>query len=422
MLYFPILGNVWEEKRMAGPLDGIRILEWAMWHNGPAAGYMLGELGAEVIKIEHPVQGDATRGVSTMSGAPMFLPGGRSILFEVANRSKKSITVNLQTEKGREVVYRLVEKSDVFFTNFRQKVARKLKLDYPDLARINPKLIYAYNTGNGLKGEESELRAFDQLAQARTGMMWAIGDRDLEEPQVVQGAIMDQTGATMLAFAIVSALLARERQGIGQQVDVSLLGSAIHLQTVNIHAAMWQGRAIPRHSRNRARNAMDNHYRCADGKWIRFGESQSDRFWVEFCDALGVEGLVHDQRFDTSERRRANFAEMVPLLDKIFAGKPRAEWFRIFKEKHCQFAWGPINATEDVANDPQVLINDYIVEYEHPTMGRVKTVSLPIHFEKTPVAIQCPPPEFGQHTEEVLLDVAGYSWEEIAQMRADGVL
>lgn len=406
----------------SGPLDGIRCLEWAMWHNGPAAGYMLAELGAEVIKIEHPVQGDATRGVSTLSGASAFLPGGRTILFEVGNRSKKGITLNLQTEKGREVAYRLIEKSDVFYTNYRQKVARKLKMDYPDLSRINPKLIYAYNTGNGLKGEESELRAFDQLAQARTGLMWEAGDRDVEGPQMVQGAILDQNGATMLAFAILAALVARERQGIGQQVDVSLLGSAIHLQTINIHSAMWQGRAIPRHSRERCRNPMDNHYRCGDGLWIRFGESQSERFWEEFCNAIGADCLIHDNRFDTTEKRRNNYGELIPLLDKIFSGKPRAEWMGIFTAKDCQFARGPVNTAEDVPNDPQVLINDYIVEYDHPTMGRVKTVSLPIHFEKTPVAIKCPAPEFGQHTEEILLDVAGYSWDEIAQMRADGVL
>lgn len=404
------------------PLQGVRVIEWAMWHNGPAAGYMLGDLGAEVIKIEHPVEGDAARGVATMSGAPMFLPGGRSTVFEGANRSKKSITLNLQTEKGREAAYRLVEKSDVFFTNFRQSVTRKLKLDYPDLSRINPRIIYAYNTGYGLKGEDAELRAFDQLAQARTGMMWAAGDRDLQEPQIVQGAVMDQNGATMLAFAIVTALLVRERQGIGQQIDVSLFGSAIHLQAVNINTSIWQGRAIPRHSRSRSRNALDNHYRCADGQWLRLAESQSDRFWLEFCNAMGAEGLSQDPRFATSEGRRLNYAELVPVLDKVFASKPRDEWLRLFKEKACQFARGPVNAIEDLANDPQALVNDYIVEFDHPTMGRVKTVNLPIHFEKTPVAIQCPPPEFGQNTEEVLLEVAGYSWEEIAQMRADGIL
>lgn len=404
------------------PLEGVRVIEWAMWHNGPAAGYILGDLGAEVIKIEHPKEGDASRGVATLSGAPAFLAGGRTTPFESANRSKKSITVNLQTEKGREAVYRLVEKSDVFFTNFRPFVAQKLKLDYPDLSRINPRIIYAYNTGYGIKGEDAELRAFDQLAQARTGMMWAVGDRDGDQPQMVQGAILDQTGATMLAFGIVTALLVRERQGIGQRLDVSLFGSAIHLQAVNVNTAIWQGRAIPRHSRDRCRNPLDNHYRCGDGKWLRIAESQSDRFWPEVANALGAEGLTEDPRFSTSEGRRLHFAELIPLLDKVFASRPRDEWLKIFKDKHCQFARGPVNTTEDLINDPQALANDYIVEYDHPTMGRVKTVGIPITFEKTPMAVKSPPPEFGEHTEEVLTEVAGYSWEEVAQMRADGVL
>ncbi|MBI4287594.1 MAG: CoA transferase [Chloroflexi bacterium] len=404
------------------PLEGVRVVEWAVWQNGPAAGYMLGDLGAEVIKIEHPRESDPARGVATLSGADAFLPGRRSTPFENANRSKKSITLDLQTEKGREVVHRLVEKSDIFFTNYRPFVARKLKLDYPDLVQVNPRLIYAYNTGFGLKGEDSELRAFDQLAQARTGLMWAAGDRDFEQPVTVQGALMDQIGATMLAFALVTALLVRERQGISQCLDVSLYGSSLHLQALNLNATVWQGRPIPRHSRDRCRNPLDNHYKCADGQWLRFAESQSDRFWPEFANALAAEGLAGDPRFNTNEGRRQNFAELIPLLDRIFAGKPRDEWLRIFKQKGCQFARGPVLKAEEVVNDPQALVNDYIVEYDHPTMGRVKTVGLPMHFDKTPARIQNAPPEFGQHTEEVLLDVAGYSWEEIARMRAEGVL
>lgn len=405
-----------------GPLDGIRVMEWAMWHNGPAAGYILGDLGADVIKIEHPIQGDASRGIAYVADAAAFLPGGRSGMFEASNRSKKSITVNLQTEKGREVAYRLVEKCDVFFTNFRQSVARKLKMDYPDLCRVNPRLIYAFNTGYGPKGQDSELRTFDQQVQARSGMMWAAGDRDLTEPQIVQGAMVDQNGATMLAFAIVTALLVRERLGISQRVDVSLFGSAIHLQVANIATALWFGRAIPRHSRKRARNAMSNHYCCADGQWLRITESQSDRFWGEFVNALGVQDLVHDPRFATAEGRRLNYAQLIPVMDKIFATRPRDEWLRLFRDKGCEFARGPVNTAEDLATDPQALLNGYIVEFDHPTMGRAKTVGLPMLFEKTPAAIKSAAPEFGQHTEEVLQELGGYSWEEIARFREQGII
>jgi crotonobetainyl-CoA:carnitine CoA-transferase CaiB-like acyl-CoA transferase len=383
---------------------------------------MLGDLGAEVIKIEHPVEGDATRGLATISGAPAFLPGGRTTMFEGANRNKKSITLNLQTEEGKEVVYRLVKKCDVFATNFRKVVAQRLGMGYANLSQYNPQLIYAITTGWGSQGEDSEQRVFDQLVQARSGLMWAAGDRDHPEPQLVQGAVIDQMGATMFAYGILAALLARERYGMGQEIEASLFGSAIHLQAVNVNTVAWQGRAIPRHSRTRARNPMDNHYRCRDGKWLRLAEVQADRFWKEFCETLGMAHLETEPRFATSEVRRQYNEELIEVLDGVFATRDRDEWLKAFTDRGCRFARAPITTMEDVLDDPQALANDYVVEFDHPTMGRVKTAGFPVKLSHTPMAIQSPAPEFGQHTEEVLQELGGYSWEEISEFRSRGVI
>ena len=404
------------------PLSGMRVLEWSLFHNGPAAGSMLGDLGAEVIKIEHPVEGDATRGIATISGAPAFLPGGRTTLFEGANRNKKGITLNLQSEEGREVAYRLVAKCDVFATNFRRSVAQRLGLDYASLSKHNPKLIYGIALGWGGLGADSDQRVFDQLVQARSGLMWAAGDRDNPEPQMVQGAVVDQMGATMFAYGILSALLARERYGIGQEVEASLLGSALHLQAVNVNTVAWQGRAAPRHSRTRARNPMDNHYRCRDDKWLRLAEIQSDRFWNEFCEALEAPHLATEPCFATMEDRRQSHQKLVSILDGIFTARDRDDWLKTFTERGCRFARAPINTMEDALEDPQALVNEYVVDFDHPTMGRVKTIGFPVKLSSSPLTIKSSAPEFGQHTEEVLQDLGGYSWEEISGMRSRGVL
>jgi len=411
-----------EEVIMAGPLAGIRVLEWAVFHNGPAAGYMLGDLGAEVIKIEEPVRGDPWRGVESLAGAAMSLPGGLNVAFEVANRSKKSITLDLKREEGREILYRLVSKCDVFFTNFSRDVARRLKVDYETLSQYNPGLIYAVASGLGTRGPEANKRSFDPIAQARSGIMWVVGDRDHKEPFQIVGQILDQMGATMLAYGIMAALLARERQGVGQEIEVSLLGSAIHLQVINTTTALLRGRGQARHSRRRCRNPLANHYRCADDKWLILAEIQSDRFWHNFCQAIGKPELEKDPRFENALKRRDNCQELNGILEEVFATRPRDEWLRILEEKGGGIACAAVVTPEELGSDPQVLENEYIVDFDHEILGRVKLVGCPVRFSRTPARISSRPPAFGEHTEEVLLELGGYSWEEIAGFREKGII
>lgn len=403
-------------------LSGVRILEWVQFMNGSA--FMLGDLGAEVIHIEDRVKGDASRGISAMWGDSILLPGGRNIVFEGSNRSKKSITLNLKTEKGREVLYRLVANSQVFVHNFRQSVAEKLKADYATLSKYNPKLIYVVASGLGVKGPYKDFRAFDPLTQAMSGLMWIMGDRDDPEPVQVTGAVNDSLGAAMTSYAILAALLAKERLGIGQEVHVSQLGSALMCLVGNqVNNTLWLGHPMARHSRKRARNPLANHYKCADGKWIMLAEAQSDRFWHEFCEVLNLGEAEQDPCFASALKRRENYAALTEILEKAFASKPRDEWSNIFLKRKVRFAWAPILNLNDVVNHPQAIENGYVIEnYNHPTLGKTKVLGYPVSFTKTPVSYDVPAPEFGQHTEEVLMEVGGYSWEEVEQMRRDEII
>ena len=409
---------------MPRPLEGIRVIEWAGFHNGPAAGYMLGDLGAEVIKIEEPVRGDPARGMTQMYGDVMSLPGGRLVGFELANRNKKGIALDLTKEKGKEILYRLVEKSDVFFTNYyRNGILKRLGVDYDTLVKFNPRLIYAINSSYGLEGPMRNQRGFDTIAQARSGLMFAMGDRDMPEPVQAVGAPCDQTGATMLAFAILAALLARERLGIAQKVEVSLLGSSLHLQAIGINVTLLRQRPYARHSQKRSRNPLANHYRCADRKWLMLAEPQADRFWSEFCQIMGLEKLEQDPRFAAAlGGRREHYAELIEILNQTFATQTRDEWLARFDKMGAQFAYSPVYDYSEVVADPQVLQNEYLVDFEHPTLGALKAVNCPIKFHKTPAGPRSEAPELGQHTEEVLVDLLGYTWEAIATLKETGVI
>jgi len=406
---------------MSGPLDGIHALNWSQF-TPSSAGYFLGDLGADVIKIEHPVQGDAYRGMGRMYGEAMDFAAGRHAGFEAVNRSQRSMTLDLKQDTGREILYRLVRDADVFITNYTDEVARKLRADYATLSRENPRLIYAASSTYGPSGAWAGRRGFDQTAQAYSGMMFAMGERDLREPVQAVGGLADQMGATVLALGILAALLARERTGVGQQINTSLLGSALHLQAIGVTVASLRGKGWSQHARTRTKNPLTNHYRCGDGKWLLFSEIQADRFWPEFCRALGLDALIDNPNFATAMGGRRDHAEeLIGILDETLASKPRDAWVRHFDELRAPFSYAPVNDYADVLSDPQVLENDYVVSFDHPAVGEVKLMGYPVRFEKTPARIAREAPEFGQHTEEVLQEL-GFSWEEIAALREEGVV
>ncbi len=403
---------------MPMPLDGIRVIDWTIWQQGPVATSMLGDLGAEVIKIEDRVTGDPGRGILAMNG--IDLADRPNFYFEANNRNKKSLTLDLKKPEAREIVYRLAERADVFVQNFRKGVAERLGFGAASLRERNPRLIYANATGYGPEGPESGEPSFDHLGLARSGIMYAAGEPH-HPPLAIAGGIADQMGAIVLAYGVLAALLARERHGVGQVVDASHLGSMMALQGLSISALLMMGAPMQRADRSRTGNPLWNHYRCADDRWLALAMLQADRYWADFCDALGRPELAADERFADLRSRAAHAAACIAILDEVFASKPREEWMRILREHPGDFIFTPVNRVEDLPADPQVRANDYVIEVDHPNHGPVRMLGLPVRLSETPGGVRAPAPEFGQHTEEILLDL-GYGWEEIAAFREKEVI
>jgi crotonobetainyl-CoA:carnitine CoA-transferase CaiB-like acyl-CoA transferase len=401
------------------PLEGIRVVDWTIWQQGPIASAMLGDLGAEVIKIEAREGGDPGRGLLRMSGLDL---GGRpNFYFEANNRNKKSLVLDLKKPEARGVVERLVARSDVFVQNFRQGVAARVGLDYEALRRHNPRLVYASASGYGPEGPESGEPSFDHLGLARSGIMLAAGEPEMP-PLAIAGGVADQMGGILLAYGVLAALLARERLGVGQQVDASHLGSMTWLQGLSVSSKLMMGFAIPRQARSRAGNPLWNHYRCQDGRWIALAMLQPDRYWGDFCRAVGRPDLVSDPRFENLRVRGQNAAACVEVLDGVFATRPRDEWLRVLHESPGDFVFTVVNAVDDLPDDPQVRANRYVVDFEHPQHGPTRVLGIPVGLSETPGSVRLPAPEHGQHTEEILTGLLGYSWDEVTALREHGVI
>jgi crotonobetainyl-CoA:carnitine CoA-transferase CaiB-like acyl-CoA transferase len=401
------------------PLDGIRVLDWTIWQQGPICSAMLGDLGAEVIKIEQRGVGDPGRALGAVGGQEA--KGRPNWYFEANNRNKKSITLDLKKPEGREVVYELVRHSDVFVQNFRKGVADRLGFDYATLREQNPKLIYGSATGYGPDGPDSGEPSFDHLGLARSGMMLAAGEPDMP-PLGVAGGIADQMGGIMLAYGLMSALLARERHGVGQEVNASHLGSMAFLQGLSLSMKLMAGVAFPRTFRKRSWNALWNHYRCADDRWIALAMLQADRYWADLTRAIGLPELADDERFRDQGARARNAEACVALLDQAFASRPRDEWVRTLREDPGDFIFTVVNSVDDLPDDPQMLANGYLSEIDHPQHGPTRMVGMPISLGETPGSIRAPAPELGQHTEEVLIDVLGWDWDRIGALREKEVI
>lgn len=378
---------------------------------------ILADLGADVIKIEERVGGDPGRGVLRAAGVDVSsLP---NFYFEAHNRGKRSIALDLKKPEAREIVCALADKADVFVQNFRPGAAERMGLDAQTLRGRNGRLVYASGSGFGRNGPDAERPCMDYLGLARSGIMNAVGDADAP-PQAVQGAIADQVGGTMLALAIITALFEREKSGEGQEVDASLLGAMSWLQGLSVASRLMIGFEMLRFSRSSTWNALWNHYRCADDKWIAFAMAQADRYWADLMRAIGAPDLATDERFATMQARGQNAAEVIRRLDEIFAKRPRHEWAKILDEG--DFIWSVVNTVTDLPDDPQMRANGYIASVEHPTHGSLEMLNIPIGMSRTPPSIEGIAPEFGQHTEQVLVDELGYSWDRISELQEGEVI
>jgi len=411
-----------EEMRNADgvkkPLEGIRVLDCGIYHAGPGGPAILGDLGAEVIKIEEPGRGDPIRYQKQIGRISFEIAGGRSIFCEGANRNKKSVTVDLKTREGQDIVYRLAAKSDVFLTNMRPHALEKMKMTYPVLRKINDRLIYAVVSAFGPKGPDKDRGGFDYQGQARSGYMYSMGEAGMP-PLVSQFGIIDQATAIMASHQIITALFMRERSGKGQEVHVSILGTAISLLYFNVLITQMGGFEPPRH-RRATEQPLRNYYECKDGRWLMMTLTPQDRHWGPLCRALGLPDLEHDPMFDTSEKRLAHAEQLVRIFDDAFATRPREEWLKVFAEYDLIFS--AVHTLKDMAEDPQILENGYLVDFEHPTLGKIKIPGYPGHFSESRAGTTSAAPELGQHTEEILSALCGFSKEEIGTLREKKVI
>jgi crotonobetainyl-CoA:carnitine CoA-transferase CaiB-like acyl-CoA transferase len=398
-------------------LEGIRLIEVADWGFVPSAGTVLGDWGADVIKIEHPVRGDPMRGLVT-SG---LVPGARGVNFfvEHLSRNKRSIGVDLNRPEGRAVLDKLVSTADIFLTNFLPDARERMRITYEDLRKVNPRLIYAKGHGQGQRGPDAGRGGYDGCS------FWARGgvaDRLTTpgQPLVQQRpAFGDFTGGMFLAGGIAGALFHRERTGEGLEVDVSLLGNAAWIMAPDIVAAMTYGFELPQSGMMGAVNPLVHTYFAADGRGVVLMMLQSERFWPLAARTLGCEALLSDPRFDTPQKRQHEPAALVEELTALFATRPRAEWAERLNASEC--IWAPLQSPAEIPVDPQVIANGYVQEFEHPSHGRFRVTASPVQFANEAPPVRRAAQELGADTESTLLEM-GYTWEDIAGLKEAGAI
>ena len=407
---------------MAGPLDGIRVLECSTWGFGPIGGMMIGDLGADVIKIESPTRPDAARYVESVAGIPNLMPDGRSALFEAVNRNKRSLALDLKSERGRDIFRKLIVDSDVFIENYRPGTFAKLGLSTEALMEINPGLIHAATAGYGFKGDEAHLPALDAVGQARGGFMYSGGGPG-DPPNWNTLGIADVMGATCLAYGVLAAIAGRELNGgKGQRIEVSHIMATMWLQFWGISVGMMQGLDLwPRFDRSKAANPLWNLYRCGDDQWLMLGILEAERDWASFCRAVGLEEIVDDERFTTLSAMGEHCAELIALLERRFASAPREEWERrLGTEPNLIFT--RVQQIGDLVSDPAVIANEYLVNHEHRHYGPTPTLTHPVMLHGQPATLRRDAPDLGEHSAEVLQERLGLSDEELAELSAEGVI
>jgi len=398
---------------MEGPLAGVRVLEVANWFAAPAGCALMADLGADVIKIEPP-GGEPLRGYLPAMGIDMPY----NFVFELPNRGKKGMTLNLAAPGAREVIDRLLPGTDVFVTNLLPYRREKYGLTYEELIEHRPDLIYVSVTGYGSTGPDRNRPGYDYAAfWARSGIMNSLGEPD-EPPPPQRPAMGDSTTALLAAGSVAMALLARDKSGEGQEVDISLQNTGIWVLSADLQGAL-QGIASPKPSRREVPNPLWNSYRTKDDRWIQLVMLVPDMYWRQFCKATGREDLEMDERFATFQARAQNNSELIALLDEVFAGRTLAEWDKSLDEHGI--IWAPAQTLAEVVNDPQARARGAFTTMHHPSAGEVKIVDTPVKFGKSDVGVRGPAPEVGQHTEEVLLE-AGFDWDDIVKLRDDSVI
>lgn len=392
-------------------LDGIRVLDFSRVWAGPYCTMMLAELGADVLKVERPEGGDETRRY------PPFFDDVESAYFASLNRGKRSIAIDLKHPDGRTIVQRLVPQVDVVIENFAPGVTARLAIDYATLSAINPRIVYCSISAFGQTGPLSLRKGYDPILQGMAGIMSLTGEPG-REPVRVGVPLADLSGALFGAFSVVTALLARERGGAGQYIDLALLDSQIALLGVKAAEYLHRGILPQRRGSKDPHRVPSGAYETKDGRHLVVIAGQ--QHWPAFCRVIGRTDLIDDPRARTVQDRLEHREEIEAILSAIFSTRTSAEWQEVF-DRHDVPA-GLVQDLHEVFTHPQVAAREMVDTYAHPRVGPVRAIAMPYRFSGAPARAVLPPPALGEHTFEVLTTLAGLSGREIAELVSAGVI
>ncbi len=391
---------------MAGPLKGVIVLDMTWALAGPYCTMMLSDLGAEVIKVENPDGGDNTR-----QSFP-FVEGVSSYFLSI-NRGKKSVTVNLRHPEGKQIILALAKKSDVLVENFRPGVMDRLGLGYAALREANPKLIYAACSGFGQKSPYAHRPAYDVVVQAMGGTLSITGETG-GPPVRVGFSIGDIGGGIFTALGILAALHERQQSGEGQMLDIAMLDGQIALVENAIARFLATGEVPQRIGTRHPLRTPFQAFPTQDGHIVL--AAGQEHFWVKFCQVINRQDLLTDERFKDNPSRTKNHDQLEAILNEITQTKKTAEWVALMEKS--DIPCGPVNSIDQVVSDPHTAAREMIIPVEHSKAGSLKVVNSPLKLSRTPVKIEKASPELGEHTDEILQNLLGFSREKIKQLRS----
>lgn len=394
------------------PLSGITVLDLSMMTAGPVGTMLLGDLGADVIKIEEPHAGDLARNLGTE------FAGGESVQFLSQNRNKRSVRLDLKQPAGREVFLELASRCDVVVENFRPGTVERLGIGYEAVKAVNPQVIYASVSAYGQSGPYAGWPGNDPIVQAITGLMAMTGEPG-GEPVRLGAPLPDFGGAAMLAFGVCAALLHRQRHGVGQRIETSLLAASLFSTIPRDGETIRSGRSPQRLGSGHPTMVPYRNYRGSDGQFF-FIAAFTAKFWNNLCQGIGKPELARDPRFASNPARTAHRAELDAILEDVFASRPAAEWVALLSANDI-----PSALVQDyhaaLTSDPQIRHTGALIEFEHPRAGTTTNIANPVTFHASPARVFRPPPVLGEHSAEVLAE-HGFTPERIRSLLDAGVV
>jgi crotonobetainyl-CoA:carnitine CoA-transferase CaiB-like acyl-CoA transferase len=403
---------------MTKPLAGIKVVEVAMWAFVPSAGAVLSDMGADVVKIEAPA-GDPIRSLSTGGVGPGT--HGFTYMWEIFNRGKRSITMDLKVEGATELLHKLLETADVFLTSLLPPARRSLGIDVEDITSRHPNIIYAVGSGQGAFGPDAEKGGYDSISfWARGGVASAVTPKDLPFPLAMPGgAFGDGLSGAVFAGGIAAAIAQRAMTGKASVVDGSLLATSMWAMQPGIVGATLAGvNELPKPSRTMMPNPLVNNYRTSDDRFLALCMLQGQRYWPDFCRAIGRPDLVDDPRYDIDAHRVANLNECIAELDAVFATKTLEEWKAILLTQDGQ--WDVVQQAGELPRDQQAVANGYVQEVDYGDGRKLKMVSTPVQFDRQVLA-SSPAPELGANNDEVLAEL-GFDEDQIIDLKVAGII